>query len=246
MLTCFHSAHIIQSLVLNSVITYMKKQTVSKDQVVNRVLEAWMHLSDRSYGKLMVAICHTQIGDYPQALYDYRFALLHFLENRQDWYGTSQPNLFIDTFVMANQPGLYSKVKDEIETYKQDRRGSSLAALYSYALLHLLAGQDKEALNYVPGLLKYPKVKDFSAIGEMIRALGNDNASGFDDALMNLLIAHRGMAKFGSLRETPEGILCLPAMSLSKIALERGLYSSIENGYLSRGYLAYLNSSVSE
>jgi hypothetical protein len=48
------------------------------------------------------------------------------------------------------------------------------------------------------------------------------------------------MAKFGGLRETPEGFLCLPAMSLSKMALERDLLISVESEYLSKGYLDYL------
>ncbi len=222
----------------------MKRQSLSKEQIANRALEVWSRPADWGYPKLMVAICHTQVQDYPKALDSYRLALLHYLENK-DWYRTSQPNLLVDTFVLARQPGFYTKVKEEIETYKQDRRGGSLVALYSYALLHLLAEQHEEAGSYVSGLLKYPKVKDFFAIGEMIKALISADASAFDDALIKLLSAHRGMAKFGGLRETPEGFLCLPAMSLSKVALERGLHSSVDSEYMSRGYLVYLNDAAS-
>lgn len=61
-----------------------------------------------------------------------------------------------------------------------------------------------------------------------------------DSALGVVLQAHRGMAKFGALRETPEGYLCLPAMALAKLALDRGMAVSVENEYLSKGYLEFL------
>jgi hypothetical protein len=63
-----------------------------------------------------------------------------------------------------------------------------------------------------------------------------DHAGGFSD----LLLAHRGMAKFGGLRETPEGYLCLPAMALSKVALDCGMVVNVESEFFSQGYLEYL------
>ena len=48
------------------------------------------------------------------------------------------------------------------------------------------------------------------------------------------------MAKFGGLRETPEGYLCLPAMALAKVAIDRGMAVGVENEYLSKGYLEFL------
>lgn len=48
------------------------------------------------------------------------------------------------------------------------------------------------------------------------------------------------MAKFGGLRETAEGFLCLPAMSLAKVALARKMAVDAHSEYLSSGYLDYL------
>ena len=90
------------------------------------------------------------------------------------------------------------------------------------------------------GLFNKPKVKYTFAAGRIIKSVIEHCQPGFDEALSDLLKAHRGMAKFGGLRETPEGFLSLSAMSLSKIALERGLEVNVESEYLAQGYLDYL------
>jgi len=77
-------------------------------------------------------------------------------------------------------------------------------------------------------------------MGEAIRAIVEHDQTAFDAALGGLLRVHQGKAKFGGLRETPEGFLCLPGMSLSALALERGLEVNPESEYLSKGYLDYL------
>jgi hypothetical protein len=195
----------------------------------------------RSSGKhLMTAICLTQLGRYSRARQFYYVALHGFLKDRRGWYGTSQPNWLVDTHILAHRPSLYPKVRDEIEAYKRDYRGDSLMALYSYALVCLVFGDDAEAGNYVNGLLKRPKIKDTFAMGQIIEAISVQDQPAFDTSLDALLQAHRGMAKFGGLRETPEGFLCLPAMSLSRIALEHDMAVNVESEYLSRGYLDYL------
>jgi tetratricopeptide (TPR) repeat protein len=194
-----------------------------------------------SSDQLMVAICLTQLGKYPNAQHFYDLALEGFLKDRRAWHGSSQPNWLVDTYVLANRPGLYSQVREEIEAYRQDRRGGSLVALYSYALVRLVSDEDRDADDYVPGLLKDPKIKWTFGMGKTIKAIIERDQQAFDAALDGLLKAHRGMAKFGGLRETPEGFLCLPAMSLSKMALERGMKINSESEYLSKGYLEYLS-----
>jgi len=56
------------------------------------------------------------------------------------------------------------------------------------------------------------------AAGKAIQAIIERNQEAFDAALGELLLAHRGMAKFGDSRWAAEGSLCLPAMSLSRMA----------------------------
>lgn len=213
----------------------------ARRQRYEQALDVFGKAADWSPERLMVAICLTQLGKYSNALHFYDLALQGFLKDRRAWYGTGQPNWLVDTFSLAKQPEFYHQVQEEIEAYKLDRRGGSLVALYSYALLRLIAGRDAEADDYVPGLLKKHKVKDTFAMGKTIQAIIARDQPAFDSALDDLLKAHRGMAKFGGLRETPEGFLCLPAMSLSKMALERDLEVNAESEYLSKGYLEYIH-----
>jgi tetratricopeptide (TPR) repeat protein len=194
-----------------------------------------------AWKQLMVAICLTQLDKYPNAQHYYDLALQGFLKDRRGWHGTSQPNRLVDTYVLASQSSLSSEVWQEVEAYKLDPRGNSLWALYAYAMVRLMLRRDEEAVEYVPGLLKRPKIKDTFAMGRVVKAIIEHDQSAFDAALDGLLKAHRGMAKFGGLRETPEGFLCLPAMSLSKMALERSMKVNAKSEYLSKGYLDYLS-----
>lgn len=211
-----------------------------KRQRYEQALEVFKEAPHYPWKQLMVAICLTQMGRYPNARHFYGLAIRGFLKDRRAWHGSSEPNLLVDTFVLANQPGLYPQVLEEVEAYKLDPRGKSLVALYAYVMVHLISGRDEEAGDYVPRLLKKPKVKDIFAVGNIIKAIIKRNQSAFDRAMNDLLKAHQGMAKFGGLQETPEGFLCLPAMSLSKIALERGMEINVESEYLSKRYLDYL------
>ncbi|MEJ2211749.1 MAG: hypothetical protein P8129_22310, partial [Anaerolineae bacterium] len=176
----------------------------------SKAMEFFSQPPHHSWKKLMVAICLVQLGDYLHAREQFSAALRDFLEDRF-WHGTSEPNWLIDTYMLADQSNLFSQVSKEIEAYKLDYRGRALIALYAYATICLLSGKDEEAQGYAQDLLTKPKVKDTFAMGKTIEAISAQNQEAFDAALDGLLKAHRGMAKFGGLRETPEGFLCLPA-----------------------------------
>jgi len=213
---------------------------VAKHEKYEQALEVFGAKSDWASGQFLAAICLTQLGKYSDAQGSFDAALRGFLENRQDWHGASHPNWLVDSYVLAGQPNLWPRVAEEIEAYKLDSRGRSLVALYAYALACLISDKDRELSDHVSGLLRKPKVKDTFAMGKVIGAIVKREQLAFDAALSELLDAHRRIARFGSWRETPEGFLSLPAMSLSKMALERGLTVGIESEYLSKGYLDYL------
>lgn len=192
---------------------------------------------------LMVAICYTQLADYVQAKRQYRLALESLLEDpRRSWHAMSLPEWLIESYVLAGCQDYLERIAEEIGSYKLDYRGSSPGALFAYALLSLAMGQDQEARDYVPGILKRPKEWKLTfACGETVKAIVEHDQAAFDRSLQELLLAHRGQAKFGALRESPEGFLCLPAMCLSEMALDRGLLINVESEYLSMGYLRYLH-----
>lgn len=192
--------------------------------------------------KLKIAICLTVLQDYPAAREAFRLTLDDFLNAvRKAWLGTNQPNWLADTCVLADQPGLYEQSYHLIdEAYAAHPLGTAAVILYARALLRLAIGEDTEALGYAHGLFATPKLKDLYAAGQAVQAIMERNQTTLDNALTVVVLAHRGMAKFGGLRETPEGYLCLPAMALAKLALDRGMTVNVESEYFVKGYLEYL------
>ena len=94
--------------------------------------------------------------------------------------------------------------------------------------------------EWIQDSLKRPKYKDLYAAGLALQGILNRDQGSFISSLQLLLKAHEGQAKHGDLRWTPEGWLCLSAMTLSFLAFQQGLKVDLENDYLSKGYLAYL------
>jgi tetratricopeptide (TPR) repeat protein len=189
--------------------------------------------------KFYLAICQVQLGNYAEAQQLFEKSCEGMLKTRL-WQKTSQPNWLVDICVLSGREDLYPKVLRELETYKTDSRGDSLVALYAYALIEVLMHIENDITNWIQGLLKKPKVKDTFAIGQTLQAILDEDQIALDSALANLLKAHEGMARYGNLRETAEGLLCMPAMSLTYVALKRKLKVRVENEYLSIGYLQHL------
>ena len=53
---------------------------------------------------LMMAICYTQLGDYPHARADYRRALRDLLRKPKWWNGVGHPDWFIECYILAGEP----------------------------------------------------------------------------------------------------------------------------------------------
>jgi hypothetical protein len=202
-----------------------------------------MGQAGHAYNQLMAAICQIQLGDYQDARTRCNQALRLFLDKRAFWMNSSQPELLVESYVLAGAPAeFYKNVRNEVEGYKLDYRGKSGVALYSYAVVRLMADDDGDAGGYVSALEAITKEKWLASLGAVLRAIMRYDQPGLDASLGNLLSAHRGMAKFGDLRSSPEGFLSLAAMCLSKTAIDRGMVVTIESEYLSLGYLRYLRS----
>jgi hypothetical protein len=215
------------------------------DSRQKKVLDALRFYENYGLGKdfncLMRAICHTCLGDYGQAQYHYGAALQKAFGHQPLWLGTSQPDWLVHMYVMANTPSSYAETRAVFERNKPTSPWKdALHGIYSDAMFRLIEGRDGEAMQLTPRLLARPKYKDSFAMGKTIAAIVERDQGALDDALSLLLTAHRGMAKFGALRETAEGFLCLSAMSLAKMALDRGMVVNTDSEYVSMGYLEYL------
>ena len=179
------------------------------------------------------------MGDYDEAQRLFEKSYFGMLKT-QFWKATGEPNHLVDICILSGKPHHYPEVVQELNLYRMSRRRNSLVALYAYALMELFIPSGQNITTWIEGLLKEPKVKDTFAMGQALQAIVKEDQALFHEASANLLKAHEGMAKHGALRETAEGLLCMPAMSLAYMARKRGLKVEIENDYLSIGYLEYL------
>jgi hypothetical protein len=182
------------------------------------------------------------LEDYPAAREAFRRTLDDFLNAvNKAWLATNQPNWLADTCVLADQPAFYEQAYRLIDqAYATHPLGAAPIILYARATLQLAICEDIQALAYARGIPSKPGLKDLYAAGHAVQAIMERDQTALDTSLVVILQAHRGMAKFGGLRETPEGYLCLPAMALAKVALDRGMTANIASEYLSKGYLEYL------
>lgn len=211
---------------------------MDKAKILKR-LDICLRIVKGDKDKYKLAICQAQLGNYPEAQKLFEQSCIGMLQTKW-WTNISQPNLLVDICILSGRTDAYPAILLELELYKQDDRGNSLVALYSYATMELLTSPHKNIEGWIKGLLKDAKIKYTFAMGQVFEAIVAQDQTAFDVGLANLLKAHEGMAKRGSLRETATGLLCMPAMSLAYVALKYDLKVEIVNDYFSQGYLEYL------
>jgi hypothetical protein len=191
----------------------------------------------------LLAICHVKLGDYIIAQQLFEKSCLAMFRPPRIWKVSSQVGWFVDVWILSTKNNLYPKVIEELENFKKDMPKSnvnSLVAQYSYALVELLYPTGIDISVYIKNLMAYPKIRDLYAIGEIFRAIIARDMTSVNAGMEKLLNVHQGKAKHGVLRETPEGFLCMSAMSLAYAAHQYGLKVNINNEYFSAGYLEFL------
>jgi hypothetical protein len=151
--------------------------------------------------------------------------------------------LLVEITILSGRNDLYASVNKELSIYRSNY-GESVAnaplTLYCCCIMEMLIPQSGNINDWISELLKRPKYKDLYAAGLTIQAIQDHDQSAFDSSLRSLLKVHEGKAKFGELRLTPSGWLCLPAMVLSYLAFRENLSVNVESDYFSLGYLEYI------
>jgi hypothetical protein len=198
------------------------------------------------YNHFNLAICHVLLENYVEANVLFREAIVRMLSPNPIWKASAQPEWLIDIALMSGRSDLYPAIKEELNVMRINSSiihpvGTSLPAQYCYSVMEILYPETGNILEWIENLLKRPKVKEFYAIGQCLQSIVKIDQIGFDQSLCAILKSHEGKAKHGELRWTPEGWLCLSAMSLSFIAIQKRLRVEIENDYLSIGYLTFLS-----
>lgn len=185
------------------------------------------------------AICLVQMGEYAAAHALFVTSAGGMLRDRI-WFKSGQPNWLVEVCALSGCLNLYDAVAAELAHYRTDDAGNSVVALYAYGLMGVLIGTSDAVGAAVTALARRPKLKDWYAKGQALKAIEIRDEIALRTALLDLLKAHEGIAKHGSLRWSAEGFLSMPAMALAYAARKQGLRVEIENDYFSQGYLDYL------
>jgi hypothetical protein len=192
-----------------------------------------------------LAICEIILGNYPKAKNLFTESIIAMFGTNSFWRASSQPNWLVDIAILSGRSDLYPSVLEELTLYrlsstKSKPVGNSPMAHYCYSVMEIACPNSGNISEWIKDLIKRPKYKDLYAAGLALQAILSKDQASFISSLHLILKAHEGQAKHGDLRWSPEGWLCLPAMTLSFLACQKNLKVEIDNEYLSLGYLAYL------
>jgi hypothetical protein len=186
------------------------------------------------------AICRVFLGEYEEARSLFERSLLAMFSPPRKWRKTAQPHWLADTGILAGRRSLLPLIVRELEAYKAGPQGNWYTAYYSYAMMELWMLKGAEARQWIEGLLRDKDIKDGYAMGQTLQAVVENDQEAFNAGLKSLLKVQEGMVRRGGLRDTAEGLLCMPAMSLACLALLKGMRLEVESEYLSAGYLGFL------
>jgi hypothetical protein len=180
--------------------------------------------------------CYLRKKEYLTATKYFKMSINSSFTKPQLWRGSGQVNWLVDILILSKQLNLLDQVIKELETYKlKPNSGYSPIAHYSYCVADFLNG-DNDTKYWIDKLLEKPSVKDIFFGGEAFQAIVNHNETEFNQALSALLKIHDGQAKHGALRETAEGLICMPAMSLIYLAMKNGIAITTESEYIAPDY----------
>jgi hypothetical protein len=186
-------------------------------------------------------ICHIQLGDFIEAKNQFNRSAQALFTQPIFWKTAGETYWPIAVSIFSNRLDILPAISQELNLYRNnDYRGNSPVASFSYGLLEFLYPTGWEINKSIQILKKSQRFKIVPPWGKALEALLNKNSLNFETAIEDLLKVHEGMAKHGSLRYSAEGLLCLSAMSLVYIAIQREMSIEIENDYFSMEYLKFI------
>jgi len=107
--------------------------------------------------------------------------------------------------------------------------------LYGWMMMHLVLEEDESAAAMAQAILDHRRKtwkKYYTPLARMGLALVRRDAEGLATALEDYLVVHDRLAKWGSYRDSEEGMMCFPGMAFYVLAQRRGVPLSVKSPYL--------------
>lgn len=204
---------------------------------LNRMEESDFWPDSLSYKK---AICFICLGDYNKAQAYFVSSLKGLRTTFKLWAISNRPDLLVNIWLLSGSLDMFSKIRDELSGYLASQREINYLGDLSLLLLKMIARQDDATSPLIAKLLADPAIKDGYEIGTIAQSIVNHDQEKLNLSFRNLLDIHNRSAKYGSLRETPEGLISINALSLAYCAIQRDLDIQHNNYYLPIDYLEFL------
>jgi len=195
------------------------------------------------YEGFALAICYVKLGEFLMAQKLFEKSCLAMFGQRPDWRLAAHSSWLVDVWVLSGRKDLYPKIVEALDVFRKENIKSivnSLLTQYSCGIVELLHPTGMDISQSIRNLTAKPSIKDMYAIGQVFQAILDRDKNAVNTAMEKLLVAHQGQAKHGMLRETPEGFISMPGMSLAYAAHQYGLDLDIVSEYFSADYLAFL------
>lgn len=192
-----------------------------------------------------LGICEVVLENFPKAMEFFDLAVSRMFEDRPYWRASSSVDWLVEISILSGRTEIFPSVLEELTIYKLSSTksspvGNSPLAHYCYSVMELLFPSSGHLDEWIGDLLKRPKYKDLYAAGLTIQSIRNNDQSAFDQSFQMLLKVHEGQAKLGGLRWSPQGWLCLHAMTLAYLALQKNLEVTCTNDYFSLEYIQFI------
>ena len=191
------------------------------------------------------ANCYIQMKDYPKAQELCEKNCIGNWHKPKFWWLSGQTQFLIDTWVLSGRWDLFKRTKEEFEKFVKEVPINKWTTFgfYACAVMALLETEGKGTGDWSKMPDSWHKNKLIKAFDQVLEAIIERDQPSYDIGLTALLKVHEGMEKFGMLRETGEGFVCMPAMTLVYVGRKFGLEPTIKNDYMPLEYLDYLEKS---
>lgn len=187
------------------------------------------------------AMCFICLGDFNNAQLQFESAFSSLQKGYKFWSISDQPELLVNSCVLSGNLRMFYKIRLDLDDYFASKERPSYLDYYSLILLNLLDELRNQEVRFL--ISKLHNVRNSKVgveIGNTALSIIDSNQSLFDTSLRNLIHLHKKAAQYGSLRETPDGLFSLNALSLVYCALRRNLGVNIANLFLPIEYAKYL------
>jgi hypothetical protein len=192
----------------------------SIEEMITRYKESLSKYEDYDASGFLLGLCYIKLQENELAFSTFDKSLQFMLKQRAIWKMTAQPDWLVNVWILSGRKDLFNAVLKSYYDFRlevEPLMANSLLSLYTQIVIELFVPDGNDCSILIDILTKNPKIKDMFAIGWAIKGILLGDTALYQLSLLDLLNAHARKAKFGMLRWTSEGYICMSACSQANL-----------------------------